>query len=295
MLDRHLRERKFHPIVAAIGGPILFIALSNYLFEEVSYAEYIYGVVALTVIMRLNEVKRNDFLQSCFSKTQYRQLRLVENEILSLPFVVYLIYQDYYILSVALVVLTGLLALTTFGIKGNFTIPTPFYKKPFEFAVGFRKTFWVLPLSYFILYLAVDAKNLNLGIFAQIVVFLVALSYYSKPEDKFYVWIFSTTPKGFLLDKMKTAIGYSTVMSAPITIVLCIAFWNDIDLVLEFMGVGYIFLITIIVAKYSSYPQEINVAQGVLLALCIGFPPLFLAIVPYWYVQSIKKIKKVLG
>jgi hypothetical protein len=44
---------------------------------------------------------------------------------------------------------------------------------------------------------AIVVKNMNLGIFALSLVFFTALSYFSKPEQAYYVWVHAETPKIF--------------------------------------------------------------------------------------------------
>ncbi|MBK7030860.1 MAG: hypothetical protein IPH45_17355 [Bacteroidales bacterium] len=55
---------------------------------------------------------------------------------------------------------------TTHNSRWNFTIPTPFSKHPFEFAVGFRKTFLAWLFAYFLTIMAISVGNFNLGVFS---------------------------------------------------------------------------------------------------------------------------------
>ena len=61
-----------------------------------------------------------------------------------------------------------------------------------------------------------------------------------------------------------------------------------------FSLIGFAFLWTVILAKYSAYPNEINIPEGILFALCIYFPPLLIALIPFFYVKSIKKLNLLL-
>ena len=88
-------------------------------------------------------------------------------------------------------------------------VPTPFYKRPFEFVVGFRKSFFLIFLLYSILTIALVVSNLNLGIFAMMAIYLVLSGYYSSAEPSFFVWIYALTPANFLGYKIRTVVLYS--------------------------------------------------------------------------------------
>ncbi len=50
-------------------------------------------------------------------------------------------------------------------------------------------------------------------------------------------------------------------------------------------------MMTIILAKYSAYPQEMNIPKGILIAFSIYFPPFLLVLIPLFYLKSVKKLK----
>ena len=145
--------------------PFIFVLLSNYLFEKTEFANYIYGLFALSLISKLSEPKRNDFLKSIFNKGKYKKLRILENIIYCLPFTLYLTYQKQFVFSAILNLCVIIIMLFNFSTNLNVTIPTPFSKKPFEFTVGFRKTFYVFPIAYFLTYISISIGNFNLGAF----------------------------------------------------------------------------------------------------------------------------------
>jgi prepilin signal peptidase PulO-like enzyme (type II secretory pathway) len=57
---------------------------------------------------------------------------------------------------------------------------------------------------------------------------------------------------------------------------------------------GYVFLVLMISAKYSAYPDEINIPQAILIVLCFCFPPLLIAVIPFLLSQSIKQLNRIL-
>ena len=275
--------------------PFVFVLLSNYLFEKTEFANYIYGLLAVSFVSKLSEPKRNDFLKSIFNKDIYKKLRLLENIIYCLPFTLFLIYQKQFLFSVILNLFVTIIMLFNFSTNLNVTIPTPFSKNPFEFTVGFRKTFYVFPIAYFLTYISVTVGNFNLGVFSMLLIGITCFSYYSKTENEYFVWNYNLSSKEFLLEKMKTCLTYFSILSLPIIITLGISFFNQIDILIVFIFLCYAYLTTIIFAKYSSFPNEMNMSKVILIGLSFMFPPILLIFIPLFYSQSIKKLNTILN
>ena len=294
MLNRQLTEWGIEPIIGYLVGVFAFIGLSIKLFEETQYAEYIYVALSLSLTIKLNEVNRNEFLKLCYSKVEYIKLRLIENFIISIPFIIFLIYKEKYLFSILLLISICLLTVVDLKNKSNFTLPTPFYKHPFEFIVGFRTKYLLYFFTYFLTFMSISVVNFNLGIFSLILDLLSCLNYYTNSEDEYYVWIFSLTPKEFIKYKLKNIVLYSTILSLPIIISLSIFFYIKIDIILGIQCLGYLFIFTTMLAKYSVFPEKLNIRFGIVFALTLWFPPLLLLIIPYLYIQSTKKLKEIL-
>ncbi len=275
--------------------PFLFILLSNYLFEKTEFANYIFGLLALSFVSKLSEPKRNDFLKSIFNKKKYRNLRLVENIIYCMPFTLFLVYKKQFVFSIILNLLVVIITLFNFNTNVNVTIPTPFSKKPFEFTVGFRKTFYVFPIAYFLTYVSISVGSFNIGVFSMLLIGIICFSYYSKIENEYFIWNFNLSPKEFLLEKTKTCLLFFTLLTLPIIIALSISFFNQIDILIVFLLLSYVYLTTIIFAKYSTFPYEMNMSQGILIAISFMFPPMLFIFIPLFYLQSIKKLNTILN
>ncbi len=294
MLNRRFRDNGLEPVVAYTLLTAVFIVLSVYLFYKTVYAEYLYLFISLSLTGKLSEIRRNEFLKICFKGIELKKIRITENVAMTTPFFVFFLYKHLFISAAILMLLAMLLALASFRTSFTMTIPTLFYKKPFEFTAGFRNTFYIFPAAYILACIAVSIDNLNLGIFSMLLIFSVTLSYYAKPEDEYYVWSFKLLPVRFLLEKIKTALLYSTWLVLPVILILGIAFYHEIGNVLLFALAGYAFLVSVITAKYAAYPGEINIIQGVLIAFSLYFPPMLAALIPYFFFRSVSRLKTLL-
>ena len=294
MLNRKMDEIGFSPIFGYVLAIIGFYGISVYLFSKTEFAEYFYGLISISFISKLSEKRRNDFLKTIFPISNYRKLRIIENLIFAFPFLAFLLFKQSFMVAIILFFISILISILNFNYNFSFTIPTPFNKKPFEFPVGFRKTFYIFPLAYFLTYQSILVGNFNLGVASMLLIAVVILSYYSKPENEFYIWSFNLSARDFLINKIKTGLLYFTFLSFPILISLIGFFPNETSTLIVFLLLGYVYITTIILAKYSAYPNEMNLPEGMLIGISLMFPPILLGIIPFFYTKSIKQLKPIL-
>jgi hypothetical protein len=197
-------------------------------------------------------------------------------------------------MPVILFIIVALSSLASMKTSFTWVIPTPFFKRPFEFTVGFRNTFYLFISSYCLTGIAVAVDNFNLGVFAFVLLFITMWTYYLKPENPVYVWIHSLSSGRVLIHKMKIALQYSFLSSLPILFLLSCFYWENAGIFLLLFLLGYLFLTLMILAKYAAYPDEINLLQVVLIVLCISFPPLLIVVIPYFFNLSVTQLNHIL-
>lgn len=291
LFQRRLRDFGVAPVLGMGLLLGIFIGGSLLLFHRTAFAPYILALVGLSFTFRLSDARRNDFLQTCFPKRDYRKLRLIENGIFLSPFTLFLlIRQEWWV--VGLLVALGLgMSFQTFRGGSGFTLPTPFGKRPFEFAVGFRRVFWLFGMLYFLCGMGIWVNNFNLAAFSLGAIILVCLSSYLTPEHEYYVWIFDRSPRSFLWMKFGEAFRATAWLAAPILVAMGIFYPTQIPLLLGLLAVGFLLVATVISAKYSAFPHEMNIPEGAILALSISIPPLLLVFAPYFYAKALQQLK----
>lgn len=288
---RFIEDWGIHPF---LGIPLLifsFLLGSYYLFKELEYARLVYGVVALYFSFSLGELKRNSFIKMLFSVRQYKQVRLLENLIIASPFVAFMGYKMYLIESVSVWVLSGLIALIPAHKSYIPQFKTPFGRWPFEFAVGFRKLFFVYLLAVFVVYKAIEVGNFNLGLFGMEIVFVISILYYFNPEPVFYVWIHKKNTKSFLAHKVGIAVLYSSLLAWPLAGCLTYFFSGKLIVIAGFMLLGYGYLITVILAKYASFPKNISLPQMIIIGFSLYYPIIIIAVIPALFIHVSNRLK----
>jgi len=294
LANRRLSDLGVNPAVGYILGIATFIFISELLFTKTEFAKYLVILTGLGLIIQSSEIKRTEFLKIVFGNKRSRKIRVIENLFISLPFTILLMFHMAFIESFLLILSSLVVSNLTLNNTGNYTIPTPFSKKPFEFTVGFRNTFFIFPIAFILTIIAISVNNLNIGIFSMLLVFLTSLSFYVKPENEYFVWAYSVTPAKFIYEKLKIATLYISILVSPIAISLFLFYPENSTMILIFLSAGFAFLWTMILIKYSAYPNEMNLPEGTLIALCINFPPLLLAVIPFFYFKAINRLNVLL-
>ena len=270
---------------------LVFIGLSMLLlYSKITFAPYIYVLVSLFLTSKLSEIKRNDFLKICFENKRYKTIRILENMIVTVPFVIFLIYKHQFYLTIILIAIAILIALLSFKATYNITIPTPFYKKPFEFTTGFRNTFFMFFIAYGLAIIAVVVDNFNLTVFSLMLIFFTILTYYLSPENEYFVWSYNITPSKFLIAKIKIAFLFSLYLCLPVLFLSGIFYFEHIGILLLCVLLGYLYLIALILAKYSAYPNEMDLVHTMIMTICLVFPPMLIVVIPFFADKSINKL-----
>lgn len=291
LLNRHIKAFGLPPWLGYLLSLLLFAGFSLFLFYRTEYAPYLLALGGGSLLINLSGHNRNDFLKSCYKTRLYRIIRLLENSLAIFPFLIVLWIKNSHWIAAATAVGAVLLVFVQMRWDNRFTLPTPFYRWPFEFAVGFRKTVLFLLLAYFLVVMAVAVGNFNLGVFALILVFLICLGFYADMETNYYVWVHSQQPSGFLWHKIKIALRYASLLTLPIAATLCLFQPANWHLVLVFQLMGYAYLSTFVLAKYSAFPQNMGIPQSILLAMSFTMPPLLVVAAWYFYRQSTRKLQ----
>lgn len=294
MLNRQLKEMGIHPLMALIIALIGFSAGTYFIYSKTTYASWVILLVAFLVISKASAAQRVNHLKTIFNLKDFRRIRLIENLILSTPFLVILGINLDLSAFLSLLLLAVLLTLYKSKRSTSFTIPTPFSKQPFEFTSGFRKTILAFMAIYILLGIAITVKNFNLGIFCLLATYFTCLSYYGEPEDRLFVWIFNQKPKGFIYQKIKTSLLFSFLISLPILVTLLVIRPDQYFVISTFTLVGLFAITTMVIVKYAAFPNKMSIPQGIIFSLGVCFPPLLLAIIPYFYSQAKSNLKNIL-
>ncbi len=279
---------------AFIGYPLfllVFVFFSNTLFEKTRYAIYIYLIFLISSVLKIRSFSKDDFLNNLFSNQTFFKIRLLENGLISLPFLVFLIFKSEFMAAVAAIFIAVVLSVISYQKKTTLIIPTPFKKEPFEFLIGFRNQWYILLFIYAISIGAIYGDNFNLGISTIIFITLLASSFYTNLEDEYILWNYGGKANEFLIHKIRKAVLHLTILCVPVFIVLGVFFWDRIDKLLLIYMICNCHLSTIVLIKYSNFPSK-PLFPEVFLSMFSFL--LFPILIPYYYIKSSHKLSNLL-
>jgi hypothetical protein len=293
LLNRQIRDLGMNPVVGYVLMAALFVGVCELMFVRVpKYAPYIIMLFCLTLQNVLSKKERSDFLHIVYGGRMKSKIRIVENMIVGIPIFVILLIHNQYIITAATLILSVLAAFVETNSK-SFVMPTPFSKNPFEFSVGFRQTFFFFPLIYGLTIISVIVDNLNLGLASVFMLCLLITVFYLNPENEYFVWIYAKSPAKFLMHMTLTIVKNTSLLALPMIVLMAVFFTPDVWQALLILAVGELFITTIMLAKYSVFPNQIGIMEMIFVAL-LFVPPFFLLVIPYFYFNSIKQLNNYL-
>jgi hypothetical protein len=250
-------------------------------------------MVILQFLSNLSSPKHVDFLRLTYSKSDFLRIRAVENALVTIPISGLLFLSGNYLAGAVLLVGSTALVGVNLRVKSFYALPTPFSKHPFEFIIGFRISFILILIGYYLTFIALDYHNFYLGVFVILALSLLSTLFYTKPEDTFFVWIYAYKPRGFLIKKIKTAISSLLFLCLPTIISLSLMKPEGIPIII-LAGLWGIMLVSAgVLSKYTSFPDELTLFDGILLLLSAIFPVLLFFTLPYFYHKAIKQLEGV--
>lgn len=291
LIGRALKETGISPLFALVIATLLFWFFLKNPLIDFKYVNYIYLLVPLFLVSKnAYYTEKNKFLRKICSTKEYQFIHLSENILISLPFIVFLIYKGKLYMAAGSALVLILISFLKIHFKTRFVLPTPFGKHPFEFTMGFRKNILFFLFSFMLAILAVYFDNQNLGLFSLLLTFFVASFFYLNPENPFFLWQSNSTGKAFLHEKIKIASYYGVLLSSPIFIILSLFFFDELFkiILIEVVGIGIVNVG--LLSKYMVYPQKINLTEALNIALSIIFPPIILFFLPFLYYEAKKNL-----
>jgi hypothetical protein len=295
LLWRRLGDLGPYPVFSLLVIIMLYVAGIVYLFHRTTYAPIIIVAIGVFVINEARTPRRIQFLRSIYSSGRFHKIRILEDLIVASPFIIPLLIQRHLIHAVVLAVFAAATSSWGFNWKVMRTIPTPFGSRPFEFAVGFRKTFVFILIAYGVAILSIPVGNANLGMVAYLALFVIIATYYLEPEQVHFVWSYSLEARRFIIEKIKTCLLHMSMLNLPALLLIAVFYPGSWMQLMAVFIIGHCFVIMMLLAKYAAYPERIGLSESVLIGLCVYLPPAMLVLIPYFYTRSLQRLKRILG
>jgi hypothetical protein len=279
--------------LAAILLLVLFAGGSYFLAQRTPLAGWGILIALFIVLLPLTSKERYDHLRLIFKSKEVFKVRLIENALLSLPFMISLVWVDWMAAVGAIIVVFGL-TVKPLGRLIPYSIPTPFNRIPVAFPSGFRRLLIVHLLSWVICVFAITIDNYNMGLFSIILNWLLIYAYYGKIEPLEYVWMNSSTPKNLIVNRMREGLLGALMLILPFVICFIILDPSQWYLPVAILFLGVLNLWNVILSMLGDFPEETTIPNGIIVALSLMLPPLLLVSLFYFYAKAKNNLKTIL-
>lgn len=291
---RLFESNGMHPYVGIILAAIAFCITCFYLIHQFENGEWYVGAIGVAMNYQLLSSNHHGFLSTLFDVRTTIKVRLIESICVSLPFITVVLGYSFWDVSLAILFLAIVLPFLPIKKRNNIVVPTPFKRIPYEFPVGFRTTLLAFPLAIVPALIGFQVENPNLMLGAILVMTITIMSFGYQPEPAEYVWMHKRTPGQFIWYKLRSTFIGSQIILVPLTILLIALTPSNWLLIALLQLTATIFILALRLAKYAAYPNEIGIAQALLLGLCFWFPPLLVVILPKLFNDSKQRLTSLL-
>jgi len=289
LLERQLAIWRLAPWLIYGLVPVVFFLLCLMLVERSEHLSWAIVAMGLSAVSRLSGQARNDFLRGLFRGGEYRRIRLAENGLLLLPFVVFLLVKGFWAQTLVL----GIVGMSSVWWIARFAraLPPPFSRRPFEFTVGFRRYWWLLLIAGVLLYQGVRVMNFELSMFAAVLVMLAGSMFLSPLEPGEFVSVHTLTPKAFLHGKVRLLCGQLFLLVLPFLLTVAAVFpgyWLTILIIVVY---GYVFFLLNLVIKYAIFPKVAHVGHAIIITFGMIFLPFGLYQIYLFYRRALVRLE----
>ncbi|WP_306641117.1 hypothetical protein [Sanyastnella coralliicola] len=291
---RAIRQVGLHPVLGALLAVAAFTTLTMVLYAQTAWAGLfmvLFGVYFQSLLM---STQRTEFLELHFGKRQRQRIRLLENSLVGLPFLIVLLASAEWLLCLLFVAVTCVTSFFSFQQVYVRSIPTPFGKSPYEFVVGFRRIWWVLMVAGVLLAIGIGVDNPNLAVSSVVAIQLAIASFYSTPEPDFFVWNSNRSWSAFLKWKLGVMLKNTSLLIAPFSLVFLLVYPENWWVWGIICAVGILLIALVVLAKYAAFPYAISLPHAVIIALCVSFPPLIPLAAAFLSANARKSLKRYL-
>ena len=294
LLHRRFRSWRLAPWFAWGAGSFLFGLVSWAVLDRGTPWAWGYALASGLAVRALCGAARVDFLRRLYPRPEYYQLRLSENLLVATPFALLLLVHGYFAQTPVPWILGGAMVYYVERPPGGRALPTPFGRRPFEFAAATRKLKWFLLGIVGVLIQALRVDNYELAGFLLALTAFLSTTAYAEPEPGELVYAHTMTPREFLRHKALIGARHLALFLAPVALALYVFFperWLVTTLI-SFLAFPYIALALLL--KYYRFPQTQSVMEGLIFALTLMVPPLLPVALYVYYRRALLTLEPLL-
>ncbi|PRD47053.1 hypothetical protein [Sphingobacterium haloxyli] len=273
---------------------LLYILLFAITIRAPQYTPWLLGYVSISLLYKLTNPNRVDFLKNIFTRQKFLITRCGENIACISPFIPIAIYGREWLLTILLITLSLIFTVISVRRVEIRSTPTPFRSSAFEFVIFFRRLWLLLLIGYALACISIYYGNINLPFVLLGIVMLMALGAYDIIEDEYIVWNNARSASGFIKNKIHMGCVQLSIIVMPLVLLLLLFgtsmfFWA----ILSWIS-GLLLLILVVLMKYAAYPRPVGITEAIACVIIVMMPLLVVVAYPYYYKKAVQNLEKYL-
>jgi len=260
-----------HPLIGIPLTALAFGIFSYVLSTHTVYAGWVLAGLGLLSLSQLQSSGANAFLREKTGKA-FVQLKLAENYLISVPFLISLLCLKAWLPALALCLLVAPYSLVNVRIsRPQVALRSPYLRHAFEFNYGFRVFSGFYILYLLLLVVGVISGNYYVLLLPFFALLFFTCSFFGYVEDPFYIWLYRMSPIQFLLSKAKTISVNYIITFIPFLVTGLVAYHTHYVIILFSFAIGWVAVWGSMLLKYHFYPSALSaqIAQTVLFGICM--------------------------
>ncbi len=293
-----------HPLIGIVVLLFLFTIASVTIFQKLPYAVWIYVVLALFSLLELQPAKMNVILRQQLTADTFFKAKLLENILVTIPFLVFLGYKMEWGAATLLLVTIVPYSYYSFSLpKPKLSVlPSPFPAYAFEYHNMFRMVMPVYAIHLLLLIVGVISGNFYVMLVPFFLLLFVMQTAYGLPEEASYIWLYRCNAARFLQKKMLALLIAYAGSFLPFLLTGLVFYPSSFGIVLLCFIAGLIAMLGALFIKYQFYPSALvtQITQIIFLGFAvsaIASPPVFIIIllfIGFSYLRAKRNIKSIL-
>lgn len=272
-----------HPLLGIPLTALVHVVLSALLYDKAPYADWIYAAVAMGTVTELQNDKTNNVLRQMLTKQLFFKVKLLENVMILLPFIIIMAYYQSWLplLSVLLLIIPYSYSSKKLPKPQIRSLATPYKGYAYEGNFAFRAMF----VAYIIYVGLLVVGSLVQNPYVLFIPFFILLyclqAAYGELESPIYIWTYRMSAGKFLRQKLYTLLRNYIITFLPFLLLGVVIYNEEWQMFLFSFCIGLLSIIGSLFIKYHFYPSRIivQISQVVFFGITIagiGVPQMLL-------------------
>lgn len=263
-----------HPLLGIPATSVVFAFVSALLYQKLPYAQWVYCAMTIAAVTELQHTATNSFLKQVHTRINFFKIKLPENLLLLIPFLLVMVYYKSWWAMIAAIafVLPYSYYNTKLPKPRVRQLPTPYAGYAYEANFGFRAMFPAYLIYVALLIVGCVVQNVYVLMVPFFILLFCITVPYTEPEQPMYVWMHRMSAVSYMKNKWVTLFKNYIITFMPYLLLGVIFYTAQWPLLLLSFAIGLIAVSGSMIIKYHFYQGGIiaQITQMIFVVCAMG-------------------------